>query len=440
MNNLNGKLPSNKKVKFRYDGDGMRIGKEYISEGINNKTNLIIFHYDLAGNLIMESDKDGSARNIYIYGNGALICKYDYSKTSGSKLSNIYYHWDSKENIVRLTDKSGKQAQSYEYDPYGNIIETKGIVHDNSFRYSSKYYDTETGLYYYGARYYNPEYGIWLSEDPIIANIFNSRDNNPYQFCYNNPNVFTDVWGMYIDEYGSQIFEPDLSFWDSIGAEAGKEVGSELGSEYLQDEMTDWILSYPAEVAKDYGMEVANNLGEDWLKEFVMDRAKTYVLGEIVKGITGVAANVVADSFSDGPNMFEQLDQLCGLAIQAYLDSDFGTAMADAGDELLKNTSAVLDWWEGVYDYYGLEPYVVYFGMNQGAISTTAAHLRTWAYVNSGMEFSFGKNLRVAPLGNRTGHKVGKFSHYHRRIIDPKTGAVIKDGGMKWHRPWEKGF
>jgi RHS repeat-associated protein len=35
------------------------------------------------------------------------------------------------------------------------------------FRFSTKYLDQETGLYYYGYRYYDPVTGRWLSRDPI---------------------------------------------------------------------------------------------------------------------------------------------------------------------------------------------------------------------------------------------------------------------------------
>jgi RHS repeat-associated protein len=37
----------------------------------------------------------------------------------------------------------------------------------NPFMFSTKYYDWETGLYYYGYRYYNPSTGRWLSRDPL---------------------------------------------------------------------------------------------------------------------------------------------------------------------------------------------------------------------------------------------------------------------------------
>jgi RHS repeat-associated protein len=37
----------------------------------------------------------------------------------------------------------------------------------NPFRFSTKYQDNETDLFYYGCRYYNPSTGRWISRDPI---------------------------------------------------------------------------------------------------------------------------------------------------------------------------------------------------------------------------------------------------------------------------------
>jgi RHS repeat-associated protein len=55
-----------------------------------------------------------------------------------------------------------------------------------------------------------------------------------------------------------------------------------------------------------------------------------------------------------------------------------------------------------------------------------------------GKELSIGRNLRVAPFGNRTGHPTGKWPHYHRRSPDPKTGQSPPGQGIKRHRPWDK--
>lgn len=47
-----------------------------------------------------------------------------------------------------------------------------------------------------------------------------------------------------------------------------------------------------------------------------------------------------------------------------------------------------------------------------------------------GAEITFGRNFRIAPFGNRTGHPVGRYPHYHRRYPGP-------GGGIGRHRPWE---
>lgn len=46
------------------------------------------------------------------------------------------------------------------------------------------------------------------------------------------------------------------------------------------------------------------------------------------------------------------------------------------------------------------------------------------------------KQIRVAPFGNRTGHKHGKWPHYHARRLD-KKGKVRPGQGERRHRPWE---
>jgi hypothetical protein len=58
--------------------------------------------------------------------------------------------------------------------------------------------------------------------------------------------------------------------------------------------------------------------------------------------------------------------------------------------------------------------------------------------IKTGRKFQIGKNLRISPFGNRTGDPTGRYPHYHRRAIDPKTGKVKKGGSMKRHRPWDK--
>jgi RHS repeat-associated protein len=62
----------------------------------------------------------------------------------------------------------------------------------NPFMFSTKFYDWETGLYYYGYRYYNPSTGRWLSRDPIGER----GGKNLYAFVLNRPTYYIDRFGL----------------------------------------------------------------------------------------------------------------------------------------------------------------------------------------------------------------------------------------------------
>ena len=70
-------------------------------------------------------------------------------------------------------DSTGASVAHYEYDPFGRIVAETGPKKDEfEFRFSTKYLDSETGLYYYGYRYYDPATGRWPSRDPIGEEAF----------------------------------------------------------------------------------------------------------------------------------------------------------------------------------------------------------------------------------------------------------------------------
>ena len=61
-----------------------------------------------------------------------------------------------------------------EYDDFGRTISQSGMMaEDFRIRFSTKYYDAEAGLYYYGYRFYSPSLMRWLNSGPI-------RDSDPH--------------------------------------------------------------------------------------------------------------------------------------------------------------------------------------------------------------------------------------------------------------------
>jgi len=61
-------------------------------------------------------------------------------------------------------------------------------------RFSTKYFDSETGLYYYGYRFYSPALMRWLNRDPIGE----EGGLNLYGFCGNNAIVEIDHNGKQV--------------------------------------------------------------------------------------------------------------------------------------------------------------------------------------------------------------------------------------------------
>jgi RHS repeat-associated protein len=68
-----------------------------------------------------------------------------------------------------------------------------------SFTFSAKERDSETGLSYFGSRYYSSDLSIWLSVDPMSAKY---PSLSPYTYCADNPVKLVDPDGEEIFIYG----------------------------------------------------------------------------------------------------------------------------------------------------------------------------------------------------------------------------------------------
>ena len=101
--------------------------------------------------------------------------------------------YDANGNVTEYVNTNGVVVSRYEYDPFGNLLSKSGPLADSfNFRFSTKYYDPETGLYYYGRRYYKPDWQCWISRDPL------GEDGgvNLYAFCGNDPINKFDLLGL----------------------------------------------------------------------------------------------------------------------------------------------------------------------------------------------------------------------------------------------------
>ena len=135
-------------------------------------------------------------------GVGGLLC---VTENPASSTQNPYYpSYDANGNISEYIDDSDSVVAHYEYSPFGKLTSSSGSqAGDFRHRFSTKYQDSETNLYYYGYRYYNTELGRWISRDPIEE----EGGENLYHFCLNNSLYYYDYLGREFVPVGDKKFK-----------------------------------------------------------------------------------------------------------------------------------------------------------------------------------------------------------------------------------------
>jgi len=142
---------------------------------------------------------DGATAGIHRAGGIGGLLAVEAPQAVGDPLRHWYFY-DSNGNVGQLLayDATGPTvnaapAAKYEYDPYGQLIKTAGTYADaNPFRFSTKWFDTETGLGYWAYRYYSPRLGRLLSRDPIQE----AGGLLMYAYVLNSPIDYIDLFGL----------------------------------------------------------------------------------------------------------------------------------------------------------------------------------------------------------------------------------------------------
>ena len=158
-------------AKYAYDALGRRIRKQIFSNSKIAETRI----YVNSGNRVADEyqARRGNRFSIlrrYVYGNYIDdVVGIIYGSSS------FYYHHQDRQYSSRaLTNGRGGIVESYSYTPYGERItdssfqanRLKQSQYGQSIGFTGRYFDSETGLYYFRARYYDTEQGRFISRDP----------------------------------------------------------------------------------------------------------------------------------------------------------------------------------------------------------------------------------------------------------------------------------
>jgi RHS repeat-associated protein len=212
--------------------------------------------------------------------------------------TNCFATYDGNGNITALINAADKSlAARYEYSPYGELLRETGLLaHQNPFRFSTKFWDDESGLVYYNYRFYSPVLGRWINRDPDSEN-----DNiNMYGFIHNSPITAIDIngeftWNSFVMRFGTSLFKklPSLirehynpgNFTTYIG---------KLALSGISDMMADLIINpYAAldTLSVIAGMEVQNDAFMRNAQRIITGRLETKTATDTYIGVgVGIAA------------------------------------------------------------------------------------------------------------------------------------------------------
>ncbi len=211
----------NLKLTCAYDYAGRRINKtvsEWDGSGWMQIYSLN-FLYD-GWNLVAEVAANGGP-TLRSYAWGADLSGGDNAGGIGG-LTFIRYPIEGKTLAVASDGQGNTSAlydmedagvkATYEYGPFGEPLRVSGpFAEVNSFRFSTKYENPETGWLEYTFRDYIPALGRWASQDPIGE----AGGINLYGFVSNDPINAVDPWGLFESHPWLRAVVPGQILWDN---------------------------------------------------------------------------------------------------------------------------------------------------------------------------------------------------------------------------------
>ena len=181
-------------ISLVYDGDGNRVSKT-----VNGVTTSYLVDdrnpTDYAQ--VVEELVNGAVTRTYTYG----LQRINLNQLVSGTRTPSFYGYDGLDSVRLLADATGAVTDQYDYDAWGNAINTVGST-PNAYLYRGEQYDTDLGLYYLRARYFNPVTGRFLSRDPGQGNAQDPLAQHKYLYAQDDPVDLIDPTGWQAQSSG----------------------------------------------------------------------------------------------------------------------------------------------------------------------------------------------------------------------------------------------
>jgi RHS repeat-associated protein len=178
-----------------YDGDGNRVAETVA--GVT--TNYLVDPLNPTGYAqVVDELQGGAVTRSYSYG----LERINENQVLNSVWTPSFYGYDGHGSVRQLTNSSGAVTDTYDYDAFGNLINSTGST-PNNYLFAGEAYDSALGLYYNRARYLNTTTGRFWSMDTYEGQPQDPLSLHKYIYADDSPTNNLDPSGNEVDVIGS---------------------------------------------------------------------------------------------------------------------------------------------------------------------------------------------------------------------------------------------
>lgn len=207
--------------EYTYDALNRRVSKSTpLTSGVTT------YYYDNAQ--VIEEHEEGNYKRAYVYGQYV-----DDPLMMESGGQDYFYLKDRQYGIRAVADNAGNEVERYDYTAFGrmtvyrnnagNWIETSESQIGNTYGYTGRQWDKESGLWYYRNRMYSPTLGRFLQRDP--AGYVDGM--NLYAYVLNNPLAYLDPWGLKVQTWADTYWVDPINVSQSYVNEVFRNVADQ---------------------------------------------------------------------------------------------------------------------------------------------------------------------------------------------------------------------
>ena len=183
-------LPDGSAVSYAYDDEGIRV-----STTVDGNTTEYLIDKNRAYAQVLEEFVNDELATSYVYGHDLI------SQARGIDTS--FYQVDGLGSTRVLTDELGSVTDTYDYDAFGNLIDSSGGT-ENSYQFAGEQFDENLDNYYLRQRFYDQSTGRFLRRDTYEGRLQEPLTLHKHLYVHSNPVNLIDPTGLYADTLQSQ--------------------------------------------------------------------------------------------------------------------------------------------------------------------------------------------------------------------------------------------